>query len=108
MPIIKAFASSVLLTLVLVNSTAAKAWNGITPLSSTRVEVRKVFGEPAKSFPYADYYSLPEEIVVIWYQTAPCDKQSSKIGSGWVVSAGTVTSHRAYSERQLSARKIPG
>ena len=46
----------------------AKEWRGIKPLDSTRADVKRLLGTPQQSTDHAFYYSLPEEIAVIWFQ----------------------------------------
>jgi hypothetical protein len=84
---------AVCLMAVLVSDTAsfAKEWRGIVPLHATRADVERLLGSPKQSTPYASYYSLPDEIAVVWFQAESCDSNLGKFGFGWNVPAGTVT-----------------
>ena len=68
------------------NSSVAKDWRGIKPLSSTRADVERLLGAPQQSSAHAFFYSLPNEIVVVRFQSGPCDE----FGLGWKVPANTV------------------
>jgi hypothetical protein len=75
--------------LVSANASLAKEWRGVAPLHSTRADVERLLGVPKQSTPYAFYYSLPDEIAVIWFQPQSCE--SDLFGLGWNVPIGTVT-----------------
>jgi hypothetical protein len=74
------------------NNVAAKEWRGIVPLHSTRPDVESSLGSATKSTAFGNYYSLPNEIVVVWFQNDSCDTTVGKFGVGWNVPQGTVTS----------------
>lgn len=76
-----------LLTLVSVSPSEAKEWRGIKPLDSTRADVKRLLGVPRQSSAHAFFYSLPDAIAVVRFQSGPCDD----FGFGWNVPAGTVT-----------------
>ena len=64
----------------------AKEWRGIVPLKSTRVQVEQLLGIPKTSSPWSSYYNLPSEVVVVQFQSGPCDQ----FGLGWNVPVGVV------------------
>jgi hypothetical protein len=68
------------------NALSAKEWRGIVPLVSTRSQTEKLLGLPRQNSQWFSYYNLPNEIVVLRFQSAPCDS----FGLGWNVPAGTV------------------
>ena len=70
-------------------SVLAKEWRGIVPLRSVKADVERVLGLPSQSSPHATFYSLPDEIAVIHFQSVLC---KDSCGSGWNVPLGTVTS----------------
>jgi hypothetical protein len=83
---IRFFILSLLTGLSSANSTVAKEWRGIKPLSSTRADVERLLGSPQQSTPYASFYNLSDEIAVVGFQAGPCDE----FGLGWKVPVGTV------------------
>lgn len=88
MKIICSLGFSLILILASENASRAKEWRGIVPLHSTRADVERLLGTPKQSTDYAFYYSLPDEIAVVWFQSQSCDE----FGIGWNVPPGTVTS----------------
>ncbi|MFZ0060660.1 MAG: hypothetical protein WAL47_01330, partial [Pyrinomonadaceae bacterium] len=68
------------------NTSVAKEWRGIKPLSSTRADVERLLGSPQQSTSYASFYNLHDEIAVVGFQAGPCDE----FGLGWKVPVGTV------------------
>ena len=69
------------------NICAGRDWRGVVPLGSTRDDVIRLLGTPKQSTDHAFYYSLRDEIAVIWFQSGPCDA----FGMGWNIPYGTVT-----------------
>lgn len=67
-----------------------KEWRSIVPLKSTRSDVERLLGTPKHSSPFASYYSLTGEIVVIHFQVPTCNED--RLGLTWNVPAGTVVS----------------
>jgi len=70
-----------------------QAWRGITPLLSTRDDVKRLLGAPTKKVRGAYYYALTDELVSVAFQEEPCDGESGLglLGYGWNVPVGTVT-----------------
>lgn len=73
------------------NDALAREWRGIVPLHSTRADVARRLGTPAKSSAFGFYYSLPDEVVVVRIQNHLCDGGVGRFGLGWNVALGTVT-----------------
>jgi hypothetical protein len=87
-------AITILILLLLSQSTVivhAKVWRGIVPLHSTRADVERLLGAPGNNDPNFSYYALPDELVVIIYETSRCSSNLGKLGYGWNVPLGTVT-----------------
>ena len=79
--------------LLLAGSVAsAKEWRGIVPLKSTRADVERAFGIPKGKSDAISYYKLANEIVVFNFENGGCDSDIGKLGYGWNVPLGTVTS----------------
>ena len=88
---------SLLGTLGLANVSSAKEWRGVVPLRSTRDDVIRLFRTPSQSTDLAFYYSFPNEIAVVWFQSGPCDL----FGMGWNIPSGTVTDIGVIPTRKL-------
>jgi hypothetical protein len=76
-------------------TSSGKEWRGIVPLHSTRADVEKLLGKPAKSVSDRGYfYDLKDEVAVVWFETTGCEGDSlhSVCGWGWNVPRDTVTS----------------
>jgi hypothetical protein len=80
-----------LLFLIGATSAIAAEWKGITPLHSTKADVLRILGTSAIDKDGQTYYSGPDAIAVISYQTETCDSNSVKFGFGWNVPTGTVS-----------------
>ena len=78
-----------------------KEWRGIVPLQSTRADVKRILGRPIKGWDWADYFSLPEGIVLVEYQTGKCEDDIGQLGFGWNVPEATVTSIGLIPRKQV-------
>jgi hypothetical protein len=85
-----------------------QAWRGIIPLRSTREDVERQLGAPAKKFPGAYYYNLPGEVAVVRFQAEACDGESGmgRFGYGWDVPLGTVTTISVIPKANLRKEKF--
>src|SRR3954470_1973437 len=91
MKIIYSLIISLIAAVVSANACLAKEWRGVVPLRSTRADVERLLGAPKQRTPDSFYYSSPDEIAVVWFQTKSCDSGSVKIDMGWNVPVGNVT-----------------
>jgi hypothetical protein len=67
---------------------SAKEWRGIVPLLSTRADVERTLGRPAKRpSPDMSFFDLKGEWVRVVYSKGPC---APSIGGEWRVPPGTV------------------
>lgn len=86
-----------------------EGWRGIVPLRSTRADVERLLGPPAKPEKYAEVYDLEEEAIFIEYSSGPCRKERK---GGYNVPSGTVVQLRIslrvkprFSELQIDESK---
>jgi hypothetical protein len=82
-------AFGVLIAFLSAQGVFAKEWRGIMPLLSVRSDVERLLGPPSQSSPHGSYYSLPDELAVVHFQSSSC-KESC--GFGWNVPIDTVIS----------------
>lgn len=81
---------------------AAKAWRGIAPLASTRADVERLLGQPARKGDGWHYYDLRNEAAVFWFGDGKCDPWGLK----WNVPAGTVTRISVAPKRRLKVSTL--
>jgi hypothetical protein len=89
MRLLTATAFGVLITFFSAQSVFAKEWRGIMPLRSVRSDVERLLGPPTQSSPHGSYYSLPDELAVVHFQSSFC---KDACGFGWNVPIDTVIS----------------
>ena len=79
--------SSLYLTFFMVAQAVAQGWRGITPLRSSREDVRRLFGHPTDPGKKASaVYDLKEEIILVFFTSGPpCSPDNE-----WRVPEGTV------------------
>lgn len=102
-----------ILLLLAASVATGKEWRGIVPLKSTRAEVERVFGVPTGSNKWISYYKLRNEIVVVHFESEPCESQLGKFGYSWNVPLETVTriaviprgTHRVEEYKSTSSSK---
>jgi len=87
MSIISKILISGTISLILATVCFAGEWRSIIPLKSTRADVERQLGTPTSKSDSKYFYRRPAELVVIWFQSGPCDQS----GLGWNVARGTVT-----------------
>jgi hypothetical protein len=76
----------------------AGEWRGITPLHSTRADVERLLGRPAKSSGVAFTYDTRGERVRVFYSAGLCKEGSPQ---GYNVPQGTVLSFIVYPNTKL-------
>ena len=103
-----AFVIALLLAAAAQTPARGQSWRGITPLRSTRADVERLLGAPAKKTPHAYYYNLPGELALVWFQAEACDGDSGmgKFGYGWNVPVGTVTTIGVIPKRNIRKEKF--
>lgn len=86
----------------------AADWRGIVPLRSTRVEVERLLGPPAKREPLQFKYELDNALVYIQFSSGPC--RNDRVG-GWDVPEGVATlvsvfpNELSFSELKLDTKR---
>jgi len=96
------------LFLVCATSAIAADWRGITPLHSTKADVQRILGNSAIDKDGQTFYSGPDAIAVISYQTETCDSRGGKFGFGWNVPAGTVSIIGVIPKEKFAKERIGG
>src|SRR5689334_5179617 len=94
------------LLIAVTGSIYAKEWRGISTLHSTRSDVERLLGAPVREIGYASYYSLTDEIAVIYFQEETCDSTMGKFGMGWNVPFNTVTAIGVIPKRSYKKEKF--
>ena len=90
MKLSQAFIAGLLMAVAAAPHAHAKGWRDIVPLLSTRADVERALGRPAKQpAPDVSVFDLPWESVVVVYAQGPC---VSGVAGGWHVTPGTVLS----------------
>lgn len=79
----------------------AKGWRGIIPLRSSRKEVERQIGPPAKT--KGSVYKLKDEVVMINYSTGKCD--DIRVTS-WAVPRNTVISITVNPRSRMKLRDL--
>jgi hypothetical protein len=82
---------AVLLLLVSSSIVDAQEWRGIVILKSNCEDVKRFLGVDKCSYPESTY-KLPEETVIVTFESCPCPTLCSQSHGGWNVPSGTVGS----------------
>src|ERR1051325_9854182 len=83
--------TAIVIILVVVSFAYAKEWRGITPLHSTRDDVRRLLGQPLpKSGDFDDMYDVDGARVNIMYVRKPCQLGLPADWGNWNVPPYTV------------------
>ena len=98
----RVFPAACALVFVLSHAAAAKAWRGLVPLASTRADVERLLGRPARTGDGWHFYDLRGEAVVVWFAEGKCDPW----GLGWDAPAGTVTRVGVVPKRRPKVSKL--
>lgn len=72
-------------------------WSCLIPLKSTRAEVERILGKPAKYFDTSGGYETSYGKYSVWYATGRCSKKVE--GRDWNVDAGIMTNLLVYPKR---------
>lgn len=87
---------------------SSKEWRGLSPLNSTRANVERLLGPPAKNFDHElMIYYLPDQVVSFGYSSNPkCQKRSKFIT--WNVPTETITTIRLTLRRPVPVIEVAG
>lgn len=83
-------ATGLCFVLALAVTASAKQWRGITPLHSTRDNVRQLLGKPIIVTGISDTYDLEEGRTTVMYARGPCEQGLPSDWGNWRVARGTV------------------
>jgi hypothetical protein len=92
------------------DSSIAKEWRGITPLHSTRDDVKRLLGKPLfDEYPSSDVYDVKEGRANIMYVRQRCEQGLPSNWGNWNVPPGTVANITIYLKEgtPLADLKIP-
>lgn len=82
----------------------SKAWNGIVPLKSTRMDVEKLFGKGSEAYQGTFDYKLSKQKLSVTYSSGSCKESSD---AEWDVPKDTVLSMVISSRKTVFLDDIP-
>ena len=88
-------------------SLPAKEWRGITPLHSTRANVRKLLGQPLPmSSKFTDSYDVEEGRVHFMYVRQRCEQGLPADWGNWDVPPETVANIEIYLSKEVPLKEL--